>query len=249
MLILFFYLSAGFRSTIARYPHDKFGIAVFSNDELYGNIICDIVMYRITDHLLELEPIDWNARYEGLKFKSPEVLNVFLYDICFMFDRQKTSIRELYDDFLQRHRPTNPSPPSLPRPGDLAGKYRDDAYGEIELCFIPPSSDLVQGASMPSDSCKELIKSAPIILPGVIDEEDKDVMTFLVHWNGVFASHMRLRHHDQDVFNITLFNSVVSLLSFIRYLKDLDSCLTRCSSAHNQQSNSSLLGEPRPMDE
>jgi hypothetical protein len=54
---------AGFKSVVTRYPHDKLGIAVFSNDDSYGGIITEIVKLRIADHLLGLEPIDFNARY------------------------------------------------------------------------------------------------------------------------------------------------------------------------------------------
>jgi hypothetical protein len=67
------FVSTGFKSVITRYPHDKFGVAVFSNDELYGGIISDVVKLRIVDHLLGLEPIDFNARCGHLPL--PPLLN------------------------------------------------------------------------------------------------------------------------------------------------------------------------------
>jgi hypothetical protein len=96
----------------------------------------------------------------------------------------------------------------------LAGKYWDAAYGEIELCYAG-SSTAVNEEIKPSESCKELIDAAPVILPGAVDEDGENVPTFLVHWNGLWASHARFRHHDGNIFNITLFNSVVSFLSFL----------------------------------
>jgi hypothetical protein len=53
-------------------------------------------------------------------------------------------------------------------PADLAGRYHNAAYGEIELCFVPASTAISEELR-PSDSCKELNDSAPVILPGVID--------------------------------------------------------------------------------
>jgi hypothetical protein len=93
----------------------------------------------------------------------------------------------------------------------LAGRYWDAAYGEIELCYAGPST-AVNEKFEPSESCKVLIDAAPVILPGVIDGNEEDVTTFLVHWNGLWASHARFTHYDGNMFNITLFNSVVSLL-------------------------------------
>jgi hypothetical protein len=124
----------------------------------------------------------------------------------------KASIESLYPFLLAHGNASNPSPPTVTNPAKaIAGKYKSDAYGEMELCYVPtPSSN---ATSNQSESCKQLIDSAPTILPGVIDAEGEDdnALTFLVFWNGMWASHARFRHYDGNLFNISMVNSVVSL--------------------------------------
>jgi hypothetical protein len=38
------------------------GVAVFSNEENYGTQVLNVVLWKIIDHVLGLEPIDWNER-------------------------------------------------------------------------------------------------------------------------------------------------------------------------------------------
>jgi hypothetical protein len=131
---------------------------------------------------------------------------------CPMFIRQKARLRSCYEDSLTSH-PSNPAPPSSRSPAALAGRYHNAAYGEIELSFAPASIAFYE-EFRPSDSCKELIDSAPVILPGVIDgTAEEQAQTFLVHLDGLWDSHARLKHHDGNIFNITLFRSMVRLLS------------------------------------
>ena len=54
--------SVGFMSVISRLPNSNLGIAVFSNDDLYGTAIIEIIKHRIIDEALDLDPIDWNTR-------------------------------------------------------------------------------------------------------------------------------------------------------------------------------------------
>jgi hypothetical protein len=125
---------------------------------------------------------------------------------------KKDTIQGLYADLLAHGSASNPSPPAGTKPAKaIAGKYKSDAYGEMELCYVPTSS--TNTASNQSDSCKQLINSALRILPGVIDAEGEDdnTLTFLVFWNGMWASHARFRHYDGNLFNISMVNSVVSL--------------------------------------
>jgi hypothetical protein len=144
-----------------------------------------------------------------------------------MFTRQKARLQSRYEDSLTG-RPSNPAPPSSKSPAHLAGRYHNTAYGEIELCFIPAST-AVFGEFRPSDSCQELIDSAPVILPGVIDGiAEEQAPTFLVRLDGLWDSHARLRHHDGNVFNITLFRSTVRLLGLSSVFLFSFSCALRC---------------------
>lgn len=43
-------------------PYDGIGIAVFTNDGLFGPFIYDIVKSYLIDRALNLEPIDWSEQ-------------------------------------------------------------------------------------------------------------------------------------------------------------------------------------------
>lgn len=53
----------GFATQLSRFPTQRFGVAVFSNDEMYGDRIMDVIKFRIMDQMLGLKPIDWNGRW------------------------------------------------------------------------------------------------------------------------------------------------------------------------------------------
>ncbi|KAK0186864.1 hypothetical protein F5146DRAFT_935962, partial [Armillaria mellea] len=94
---------------IARLPFDNLGVAVFSNDDIYGDQIMEIVKFGIIDKVLSLERIDWSSL-----MKAAAVAN--------------------YEKALSQKipRPDNPKPPS----GRWEGRYSNDAYGEILLCLV-----------------------------------------------------------------------------------------------------------------
>ncbi|KAJ6529161.1 beta-lactamase/transpeptidase-like protein [Mycena vulgaris] len=52
-----------FRSQITHFPGQNLGIAVLSKDEELGSPMVESVKFRIIDAVLQLEPIDWPARY------------------------------------------------------------------------------------------------------------------------------------------------------------------------------------------
>jgi hypothetical protein len=53
----------GYYGVISRYPNDKFGVAVLTNDDMYGFMIAEIIKYRIIDSALGMDPFDWNSVY------------------------------------------------------------------------------------------------------------------------------------------------------------------------------------------
>ncbi|KAJ7814921.1 beta-lactamase/transpeptidase-like protein [Mycena olivaceomarginata] len=130
----------GFKSQITRIPNQNFGVAVLSNDESFGFQIAEAVKFRIIDEVLDLEAIDWSARFKSL--------------ITAQFNERPIPI------------PRSPSPtlPSIAFSA-LAGTYRDPGYGILELCFISPES-LIASAS---ESCRQLIDEIPTTLPATLD--------------------------------------------------------------------------------
>ena len=114
--------------------------------------------------------------------------------------------------------PSHAAVPPIPRPllqtlqEIWQGSIGMLPMGRLSCATLVHLTQSTRNSNHPSHA--ELIDAAPVILPGVIDGDGKDVTTFLVHWNGLWASHARFRHYDGNMFNITLFNSVVSLLHF-----------------------------------
>jgi hypothetical protein len=94
----------------------------------------------------------------------------------------------------------------------MAGKYNNPAYGDIELCYVAPANNNSTKVQA-SDSCKALIASAPTVLPGIIDGASNrgGVPTFLIHWDSLWASHAVFRHYDGNFFNMTMWDSTVSI--------------------------------------
>jgi hypothetical protein len=65
--------SLGFNSIISRLPFDNLGVAILTNDGLFGGVIGDVIRFRLLDDALGLERVDWNTRYT-LKCHSPTTL-------------------------------------------------------------------------------------------------------------------------------------------------------------------------------
>ncbi|KAJ7579245.1 beta-lactamase/transpeptidase-like protein [Mycena floridula] len=159
--------TTGYRTQITRFPFDNFGIAVFSNDDNFGSSLIEIVKYRVIDSVFGLEPIDWDTR---MKAEALEQFN----------DAQSRVVP----------RPSDPSASS----GDfvnLAGKYHNSGYGDIELCLV---------SAPHSASCRDTLREASTILPG-IDQDSPS--TFLARWDRFWSSHLLLQHFDGNLFNMS----------------------------------------------
>ncbi|KAJ7624937.1 beta-lactamase/transpeptidase-like protein [Roridomyces roridus] len=100
----------GFKSQIARFPSENFGVAVLTNDEDLGTSIMESIKYRIVDEVLSLHPhINWTARYrEKLAAAAPP-------------------------PSLPRSK--NAAPPSVPYTA-LAGKYDNAGYRSLDFCLF-----------------------------------------------------------------------------------------------------------------
>ncbi|KAJ7624932.1 beta-lactamase/transpeptidase-like protein, partial [Roridomyces roridus] len=100
----------GFKSQVARFPSENFGVAVLTNDEELGTFIRESIKYRIVDEVLSLHPyIDWTARYrEKLVAAAPTP---------------------------SLPRPKDAAPPSVPYTA-LAGKYHNAGYRSRDFCLF-----------------------------------------------------------------------------------------------------------------
>ncbi|KAJ7494033.1 beta-lactamase/transpeptidase-like protein, partial [Mycena latifolia] len=97
----------GFHSQITRFPADGVGIAVLTNDD-FGELMKEVIKFRILDEVFGLEPVDWNSRF-------------------------KAELQAVYAAAQ-----STPAPTSAARPSSFAalqGTYRNRGYGrDIALC-------------------------------------------------------------------------------------------------------------------
>ncbi|KAF8884177.1 beta-lactamase/transpeptidase-like protein [Infundibulicybe gibba] len=131
----------GFNSLISRLPNDGLGVAVLSNDDIYGGVFAEVVRGRVLDRALGLTEIDWDTRFK-LILQVPRPAP-----------------------------PSRSAKATLPSVGpfvSLAGNYTNPGYQTIELCVAAdPSSNGTTPNS--TESCKSLVAEAPRILPGAVN--------------------------------------------------------------------------------
>ncbi|KAF8063357.1 beta-lactamase/transpeptidase-like protein [Lyophyllum atratum] len=160
----------GFYSQITRLPFDDLGIAVLCNDFSYGSYLMQIIKFRLIDEALNLEPVDWDARYKSILSVLPPVATP---------------------------RPSNATDASA-NFTFLAGVYKSDAYGDVELCLV--SVEHLAASS----SCKALAANLSTILPGAVDPE---IPTFIGVWDSPWMSHIKLSHFGVNHFNVSALRS------------------------------------------
>ncbi|KAL0953877.1 hypothetical protein HGRIS_005051 [Hohenbuehelia grisea] len=168
----------GFNSIVSRLPFEKIGIAVLTNDDQVGDVLANIIKYRIVDLALGMPPLNTEKLYLGIA----------------------QSITNAQKNLLPR--PPDATPPSRGF-ATLAGLYENPAYGRIEFCYASLATNDSSKAP-PSNSCRDLVNRSSTILPGVVES---GVPTFLARWDRVFGKYVALKHFNGDLFNVTVLNS------------------------------------------
>lgn len=157
------------------------------NDDLYGDLLKDVIRYRIIDQALGLDPLDWNTR-RGIPVNTkthfgPDNLSRYKNEV---FESAAAPA-------ITVPRPANATPPTHGFSA-LARKYSNPGYAEIELCLIVPQD------AYPSEACKTLATELNLKLPETITTSTP---TLVFKWDKVFATHIKLAHFDGNVFNLT----------------------------------------------
>ncbi|KAJ6529154.1 beta-lactamase/transpeptidase-like protein, partial [Mycena vulgaris] len=150
----------GFKSQITRFPGQNLGIAVLSNEEELGTLIAESVKYRIIDAALQLDPIDWPARYLRLtSYRDPGTETTRRYH---------TKLTETVPP-PPVPRADNAAPPSVAYAA-LAGTYAHPAYGTLDLCLFADAR--------PTSACAGFAAEVAQTPPGVLDPR---MPTLLAH--------------------------------------------------------------------
>ncbi|KAJ7938345.1 beta-lactamase/transpeptidase-like protein [Mycena leptocephala] len=128
----------GFHGMITRFPFEGAGVAILSNDDLFYTR--EIIRYRIMDKLFELDPVDWNTRYQQVAVGTALV---------------RASL-------VSTPRPANATPPTGGF-SSLVGNYSNPGYTAFELCqLVPPPPSA-------SHACKALTETLNSTFPSLID--------------------------------------------------------------------------------
>ncbi|KAJ4465720.1 beta-lactamase/transpeptidase-like protein [Lentinula lateritia] len=116
----------GFKTQVTRFPNDNLGIVVLSNDEDFGTEIHQIVIRRIADEILVLDPLDWKIRLliynPGCKHKDKK----------FNAEMVKMALP----------RPEAPCLPTAPIASMEGASFMHPTYGLLQPCYIEPEDTL-----------------------------------------------------------------------------------------------------------
>ncbi|KAJ3859249.1 beta-lactamase/transpeptidase-like protein [Lentinula novae-zelandiae] len=109
----------GFKTQVTRFPNDNLGIVVLSNDEDFGTEIHQIVIRRIADEILGLDPLDWKIRLQAQRQKfNAEMVKMAL------------------------PRPEAPRLPTAPIASMEGASFMHPTYGLLQPCYIEPEDTL-----------------------------------------------------------------------------------------------------------
>ncbi|GAV99348.1 beta-lactamase transpeptidase-like protein [Lentinula edodes] len=173
----------GFKTQVTRFPNDNLGIVVLSNDEDFGTEIHQIVIRRIADEILGLDPLDWKIRLQAQRQKfNAEIVKMAL------------------------PRPEAPHLPTAPIASMEGASFMHPTYGLLQPCYIEPGSN--QSYRSPHSECtrivtdevtQEIIKS-PLSHNSTL-EDTLAIPTLIIPYNGFFVTHIMLRHFCGNLFN------------------------------------------------
>ncbi|KAF9524497.1 beta-lactamase/transpeptidase-like protein [Crepidotus variabilis] len=171
----------GFKTGIARFPQDQFGVISLSNDD-NGGFITESVKWRVVDDVLGLERVDWNSRYE-----------------------------KIWSDYLenvQKHTPRPAHPQiSIASLVSLAkDTFNHPMYGTFRPCLVPGSQVLLSftqsSFALPEQPhCRGFLASPPT--QRLLSTTNLASPTFLIPFGSGIATHLVLEHFDGNIFNLT----------------------------------------------
>ncbi|KAJ9091787.1 hypothetical protein QFC21_007090 [Naganishia friedmannii] len=168
----------GMMSQIMRIPGDGLGVAVMVNDDAFGTMFTDAVRWRIVDHLLGLEPVNWRTRLQ---------------------QAHSTALQ----GGLPPTRPENATMPEIPL-ADIPGTYFDKAYGTIVLCSLPGTLPEKDAAMYTSEECKDTLANNPFHSRHQSKETSLAVPTYIAKYEKFWANYLEFAHRNGSTFTVTM---------------------------------------------
>jgi hypothetical protein len=168
----------GYKTQVARFPDDNLGIITLSNDESFGEFIQDAVKFRIADDILGLKEVNWNDRREKEWNKHVE-------------DAQRITPR-----------PATPKAPSAPFTSLAEVTFSHPSYGTLQPCLVPASVRLSSDSLFEFPQCVNLLSSHSV--QRILAASDLSIPTYIISWKRFLATHLRLAHFNENLFNVTV---------------------------------------------
>ncbi|KAJ9115375.1 hypothetical protein QFC24_006990 [Naganishia onofrii] len=166
----------GMMSQIMRMPEEGLGVAVMVNDDAFGTMFTDAVRWRIVDHILGLEPVDWRTRLQ---------------------QAHSTALQ----NGLPPQRLENATLPDIPL-DSIPGTYVDKGYGAIVLCAVPGTMPDSDTASYLSEECKDALANNPF--PARDTQAGPLVPTFIAKYEKFWANYLEFAHRNGSTFTVTM---------------------------------------------
>ncbi|PPQ91367.1 hypothetical protein CVT25_004134 [Psilocybe cyanescens] len=172
----------GYKTQVARFPNDNLAIITLANDARGGGFILEAVKFRLVDELLELPQLDrdWNDRFE-----------------------------DLYNEYVNMSlkvtpRPSVPVLPHAPFASLTEKTFSHPTYGTLKPCLVAES---VLSPKSPSyhqhhSHCDELLDSSAV--QRILNGSNLTTPTYIIPWKRTFATHLRLAHFSENLFNVTV---------------------------------------------
>ena len=120
----------GFRAEIAWLPDERAGAVVLTNSNGEARVVKTIILRRLLDELLGLDPIDWNAREHAEEAEERP---------------RREAARKEMEEKLKAAQVLD-APPTHPL-GAYAGRYTNRAYGALEIGRSGEQLDVTLGES------------------------------------------------------------------------------------------------------
>jgi hypothetical protein len=170
----------GYKTQVARFPDDNLGIITLSNDNI-GEYIIESIKFRIADEILGLKELPWNERYE-------EKWNKHVKKAQQLTPRPAPPLRKA---------------PSAPFTSLAKKVFSHPTYGMLEPCLVSSTLNLTTPYESHAHAhCRSLLTSYPV--QRILSASDLSIPTYIIPWKRTFATHLRLAHFDENLFNVTV---------------------------------------------
>ena len=98
-------------------------------------------------------------------------------------------------------RPSSPKSPSASFTQLGESSFSHPTYGVLQPCLVPAAiSSLDEFTTHPH--CTDLLASHPV--QRILDQSDLSIPTLIIPWKRTFATHLRLAHFSENLFNVTV---------------------------------------------